>query len=528
MTRTSLLVLSALVCGASLVHAQNGQVYYANGAYPPTSPAPNMYPGYYGNPHAYRQPIQPAQYPSPYYGQYPNRGYTPAPAYYQARPSYPANNYGYNNGYGVNYYYMKNPVGYSPTPAPYSAVATNRAIGKPMSWPSTLPDTSFEGDLMEAPGAGAPEKPFHRLTNERWWVSSDYVGMFIRPMRLAGALVTTGSAANAAPGALGQASTAVLFGREKVDYNLMSGVRAEAGLFLDDHDRFSIELAGFIITPGKFTYNIAGDANGNPVIARPVFNVASGLEGGFVNSVPGTVTGTFKADFRTDMAGAELNARYHDYVKERLHIDGLLGFRYLRLAERMQLLEQITPIQANFLTFQGVPIQPGETLVDDDVFRTTNQFFGPQIGARLNWEHKWLNAAGFAKLGMGVTHQQTTITGTTTVTSPNGNRIAQGGILALPSNIGTHSRTVFGILPEFGFNLGVELHECIRLKMGYSLLLWNHVVRAGSQFDRNVNPGQVPGSPTFGVTNGPFAPIYRFNEEFFWAHSFNLGLEFHF
>ncbi len=59
-------------------------------------------------------------------------------------------------------------------------------------------------------------------------------------------------------------------------------------------------------------------------------------------------------------------------------------------------------------------------------------------------------------------------------------------------------------------------------------MLWNHVVRPGSQYDTNLNPSQVNSSFFFGAVNGPSAPAYRFNEEFFFSHSFNLGLEVHF
>lgn len=528
MTRTPLLVLLTCLWGTSLAQAQTGQPYYGNGWYPPTAPRqPNMPYGNYGYPPTYRQPIQAVQYSPGIYGNYPTGGYVAPAAYYYQRASYPPKYYGYNNGYGVNYYYPKNPLGYSPTPAPYSAVATKQALNQLAGgWPAP-PGALLAEDVV--PERSGPELPFHRPTNRFFWVSANYVGMFMKPMGFAGPLLTTGSTAFATPGVLGQTSTAVLFGNQATDFNLMSGFRAEAGIFLDQQNRFSLDVTGFWILTGKQSYNIAGDASGNPVLSRPVFNIDNGREGAFINSVPNTITGTFSADMRSELGGFEINARYHYYVKERLHADALFGFRYVRLAEQLQILENIKGIQAGFVTFRGQPIALNESLIDDDLFRTTNQFFGPQIGGQLSWEQKWFTTTGFAKLGLGATYQQTNIAGSTTLVSPLGNQVASGGILALPSTIGTHNRTVFGILPEFGFNVGIHLNPCVQLKLGYSLLLWNHVLRAGNQFDRALNPGQVPGSPTFGgIAMGPSGPIFRFNDEFFWSHAFNLGVEVHY
>jgi hypothetical protein len=201
----------------------------------------------------------------------------------------------------------------------------------------------------------------------------------------------------------------------------------------------------------------------------------------------------------------------------------------VRLAEQLRIQDQITPLRNNFLTFRGTFVNAPNSLADEDVFRTVNHFFGPQIGGRLGWEYGSFTPEGFAKLALGAGEERTTINGSTTKITPAGNQTVPGGILAVPSNMGNHSRTVLGIVPELGLNLGVELTQHVRLNLGYSLLLWNHVVRPGSQYDRSVNPNQVPGSPTFGAAStAPFSPTYRFNDEFFWSHTFNIGVDIHY
>src|SRR5205807_631435 len=121
---------------------------------------------------------------------------------------------------------------------------------------------------------------------------------------------------------------------------------------LDADNHFSLELGGFFIPPNRRTFTAMGDANGNPVISRPVFDVVQGTERVFLNSDPGNITGTISIENKSEMAGVELNARYHGYLRERLHLEGLLGFRYLRLAERMRIHEDINNVVFPFLTFQ--------------------------------------------------------------------------------------------------------------------------------------------------------------------------------
>ncbi len=375
----------------------------------------------------------------------------------------------------------------------------------------------------EATSEVVESAPVERRHGHRsFWVTGEYVGMFLRPMRLQGALTTIGGLGNAFPGALGQESTSVLYGNNQLDFNLASGFRAEAGVFLDPQNRFSLEWTGFIAFPVDQSFNIASDANGNPLIARPIFATDLNRQGAIVNSATGFFTGSVNFETKSDFAGTELNARCFGYINDCFRIDGLFGVRYLRLGESLQANDTLTPIGLGAIFFDGKQFT---SLIDQDTFETTNQFIGPQLGARATWDAKWVALDVFGKLGLGGTLQRVEIAGETTFMSATGNVTANGGVLALPSNIGTFNRTVFGILPELGANLGINVCENVRLQIGYSVLMWNRVVRPGMQYDTNVNTGLIPGSPNFGVVAGPVAPNFRFNDEFFWTHYFNLGVQ---
>ena len=188
--------------------------------------------------------------------------------------------------------------------------------------------------------------------------------------------------------------------------------------------------------------------------------------------------------------------------------------------------ENINGINGNTIQF---PVNgPGfSSVTDQDSFSTTNQFYGAQLGGRLTWENKWFDAGAFAKLGLGATMQRVNINGTTTFFSPAGNQTVTGGLLALSSNIGTYNRTVFGVLPEMGFNFGVHFNDHVRLNFGYSCMLWNRVVRPDMQYDHNVNTNLAPtGNFNPGNVTGLVSPQFRFNDELFWINSFKVGLEF--
>jgi hypothetical protein len=345
-----------------------------------------------------------------------------------------------------------------------------------------------------------------------------------------GPLLTAGSPFDASPGALGQPGTSVLFPLNSIDFGLFSGAKLEAGVFIDSCDRLSLEIGGFYLWNNTTTYNAGGDSTGNSTLSRPVFNINAGQERAFLNSIPLPViiVGTFNAEFKSALYGAELNARYHSYWWQRFHSDVLAGLRFMNLAESMRIQERLTP-QGNFLTFLGAGnfVTPPNILTNEDSFRTVNYFYGAQIGGRLTWEHEWFSVGGFAKLALGATQQNTNIAGSTSVVMPGGAAItAPGAVLALPTNIGNYNRTVFSVLPEFGLSVGVELSRCVRLDLGYSFLLWNNVVRPGSQYDRSINTAQAPSNAGFGPLTGTVAPIYRFNDEVFWINNFTAGVTF--
>jgi hypothetical protein len=358
-------------------------------------------------------------------------------------------------------------------------------------------------------------------------VSGGYLVSWFRQDRLPGPLVTTGSPTDARPGALGQPTTVVLFD-STLNYDALSGVQLAGGVFLDDSHCWSVEGRGFYVFRGENHFTAASNAAGSPIITRPILNVATETRASVLDAFPGVASGSATVDSRSELYGFEVNGRWHTSPMDRLHLDGLLGFRFLHLRESLSIMDQLTPLTTGALTFLGTAVNPPNSLADLDVFRTTNHFYGGQVGGRLTWDDEWYFVSMYGKVALGLTTERTQISGTSTLVTPAGNQLAEGGILALPSNIGVRNRTIFGIVPEWGATLGFNVTSYLRLTAGYSFLLWNRVSRPGDLIDRAVNPAQIPTSSTFGGPPDPARPEFRFNDSPFWVHMATVGVEVYF
>jgi hypothetical protein len=126
---------------------------------------------------------------------------------------------------------------------------------------------------------------------------------------------------------------------------------------------------------------------------------------------------------------------------------------------------------------------------------------------------------------MGNTHQTATIGGQTVVSTPGQPvQTYNAGFLALGTNSGTYERDVFTMIPQFGAEVGYQLGCNWRVYVGYNIIYWGDVWRAGEQVDLNVDPRNVPPVQSGGL---PF-PAFPGRSTSFWAQGINVGTEFRF
>ncbi len=471
-----------------------------------------------------------------------NGYYPPNGMGYQTTPvtdSYGHAWYGASAGMGPQYpSYAPNQFPYFPASASSAEIAPTAPAAPPAAdnkAPAPAPaqdgapptDAACPAPEVEAPAPPpAPPQPPAPYV-EHFYGSASYLALFIRPERITTPLLTTGSTSDPHPGALGQPGTSILFG-DHIDFHELSGVQAEVGLYLNPEHTLSLNWSGFSVAPAHDRYAIQSDAAGNPLITRPVLNVLTGTEVAFFDAFPTVASGGAVISARSEMMGTSIDAIYHTATVSQMHVDLLFGFRYLRLAENLNILDNLTTLGPGVITFGGTPVPTGAMITDFDYFETANDFYGGEVGFQVGRDSGRVFWNVFAKAAIGGTSQFVRINGGSTLTTAAGSTTLPGGILALPSNMGDHNRTVLGYIPEGGLQIGFRLTSHVDLLAGYSFLYWDRVVRPGIEIDRGINTRQVPTDLAFGTPGGPARPAFNFSTEPFWSHFATAGVAVHF
>jgi hypothetical protein len=355
---------------------------------------------------------------------------------------------------------------------------------------------------------GVPAPPRLRVSAEYllWWVKDDNVPP----------LVTASAPADNA--IIGQPTTQILFGGTALDNNPRSGARVGAIYTLDPCGNKALEVSGFFL--GSRSTGFDANTAFFPVLGRPFFNLNTGTEFAELVTFPGVATGNITVNNSSRLWGIEANYLCNLCCTCDRRTDVFFGFRYLDLDESLTINE-------NILALPTAPTFPNARINVMDSFATRNQFYGGQIGVNREWRRgRWfMDFKG--KLALGDTHQTITINGSQTIVQPNGTVLtSQGGLLALPSNIGRFSQDRFSVVPEIGLNLGFQFNDRLRVFVGYNFLYWSSVVRPGEQIDRVIDVTQIPNFPTGAIPTGQARPAVLFKTNDFWAQGINLGLEF--
>jgi Putative beta barrel porin-7 (BBP7) len=349
----------------------------------------------------------------------------------------------------------------------------------------------------------------------RFWLSAEYLNWRTRDQNVP-PLITTSpdGTAKIDAGVLGVPSTGVLFDAGTLENNDRSGGRFTLGFWLPCYCDVGLEASYLFL--GRTGQSFSTSSNGSPILARPLIDANTGAEISQLVAFPGLVSGSVAVDYSTRLWGLEANVRHKLCCGPCGFVDLIYGYRHMQLEDDVNISENLT---AGGL---GIAIQ--------DSFATRNIFNGGQIGLeaeRRLWRRFFVN--GYAKAAFGVNHQIVNINGSTlfTAVAPGVANPQPAGILSLPTNSGQSSRDRFAIVPEFGLKVGWDINERWRIWAGYSALWLTDAVRAGEQIDRVVNRSQIPNNVTgIGPLVGQPRPLVPFQTQDFWAHGFNLGLEY--
>jgi hypothetical protein len=232
---------------------------------------------------------------------------------------------------------------------------------------------------------------------------------------------------------------------------------------------------------------------------------------------PGASFGNVRVSTSNLFWGADANARVNLCGDCFYRVDLLAGFRYLELKDGLEIVS---------LSDTLPPSGPTKVV---DTFNTINRFYGGQIGAAVDFcRGSWfLDFRG--KLALGAIRRVAAIDGSTTFTSSGSPMVVPGGLFAQPTNIGYHTNTDFGVVPELGARIGYQFTRYFRAYIGYSLIyLAKNVSQPGDQIDRAVNVNQIPALGQLAPVLSDFRPAFTFLNTDFWAQGFQFGMELNF
>ena len=354
-----------------------------------------------------------------------------------------------------------------------------------------------------------------RMLSDRLWGRAEYLlwwtqGSYTPP------LVTTGSVASA--GVLGHPETRVLLGGTELNTGVRSGGRVTLGYWFDIDQHVGVEANYLGI--GKVTARYRANSDGDPLLARPFFNIVTGVEDSHVFAFAPFLQGRVAVDASSEFHSAGVWLRRALFVQRDARIDGfdsreyrvdfLLGYRFCRLNEDLRISETLEAA--------------GPTVIDSfDLFDTENTFHGAELGVSTEFRYFRWSLELLMKLALGNTHTQVFIDGSTATAVGGGAPTTDpGGLLALSTNMGTYSQDNFAVMPEFGVTLGYDITPRLRATFGYTFLYWSRVARPGDQIDRDLNPSFIPNN---GPPVGAPRPAFAFVANDFWAQGMNFGLE---
>jgi hypothetical protein len=314
------------------------------------------------------------------------------------------------------------------------------------------------------------------------------------------------------------------------EFDVFSGGRVTVGFGVPGFCNLGLESTFFSI--GRRTTGFVAGNSGDPVLARPVSNVTTGLEDAQLVSFPGLLQGGVSVSNTSRLWGVEGNLRSRMLCGCNGYLDVLGGFRFLQLDESLLINENLLLLSSTTPTGQPrlVGLPAGTNILVTDSFSTRNQFYGGQLGLDGEYRMNRFFVGGRVKVALGVMHEVVNINGATTfvVAPPVGVVTEQGGLLAQRTNIGTRSSDQFAVVPEVGLRIGYNLNDHVSFFVGYDFLYISNVVRPGDQIDRAVNTTQIPsitnpgGSPLVGSPR----PLPLFRHTDYWAQGVNFGVRF--
>jgi hypothetical protein len=354
----------------------------------------------------------------------------------------------------------------------------------------------------------------------RIWFSAEYLYWWTDGEKFP-ALVTTSEPGTpeAVAGVLGLGSTQILFPTDPLNAHGASGLRLGLGGWINRTQTLGLQVGYIQLAAQEASFYASSDPGGTPILARPFnrFNTGVPDPGAQLVAYPNVFAGDIAVEFRTTLSGIDFAFRSNLANGLRWRIDTLLGYRFLRLHDRLQIDSGQTALDG--AAARG--ILPGTQFVGTESFDTRNDFHGLDAGVLGEYRFGNLSLGGLLKAAYGYNYAISEINGATFTTVNGATATSAGNLLALQSNIGRTSRYKGVIVPELGFNVGWDVTSKVRLKLGYTFIYFDRLFRSSGQIDENINTNLIP--PVLG--GGPVSPAPVLLQTSTAIHGLNAGLE---
>ncbi len=379
---------------------------------------------------------------------------------------------------------------------------------------------------MQAAVACDPPPTRHYLNLDAlgWWVEGDQ----LPPLVTTAPIGTPQTDA----GVLGEPTTSVLFGNEKVNDGLRWGGRVQGGVWLDDFQTIALEGHYYGLASDTTTYSrtstFTGGSLDDPILARPFFdanplvNAESSIIVAFPNfivpPIDVNIDGSINVQETSRIQSAGGGIRYAIGAYNRPARFFLLGaYRFFDLNESLKITARSS------VSLDPFPPDAGHVQVVDS-FATRNIFNGGEIGLGTELSRSRWTLGAETRLALGNMNQQLEIDGTTSAVFETFVASFEGGLLAQPTNIGSHTRNRFALIPQVDVKLGYQLLPALRATVGYNFTYISSVIRPGDQVDLNVNTTQIAGL----LLIGPAVPSTSVSDTSIWLQGFTAGLDLRF
>ena len=279
---------------------------------------------------------------------------------------------------------------------------------------------------------------------------------------------------------------ATLFGGSADDFT-ESGIRIGGGWWFDDCHTRGVEI--FYSGMPNSSQQVRFDSVSSPFLERSVVNLGLNVGDAMVIADPAFLAGNVTVEQSSAFHHVEALRRDMQFQNSCRRIDSLIGLRYASLEDSL-LISQFSTYTA---PQGGILADTTRDLFDR--FETSNRFQGLVLGLDYTETLGVISLHARGTLGLGNNRTEVIIDGRTVNTVPgDGTATFDGGLLAQTTNIGTHTRNRFTVMPEVFLGVSARFAYGWEIKAGYQLIYWSDAAQSANQIDRRVSqfPPETP------------------------------------